>query len=130
MDPGDQLAFRILKAARAVHTTLGPGFIESIYTRALIAELVDDGFQVEREKTVKIWYGDRLVGKHRLDLVVDGTVIIELKANHSLIPLHIAQMNSYLHATTFPFGLLLNFGATDLQWEFIRSGTGTPDNES
>lgn len=125
MGAGDQVIYRILKAARVVHTTLGPGFIEKIYTRALIAELTDDGFQVEREKTIKIWYGPRLVGKHRLDLLVDGAVIIELKANHGLIPVHVAQMKSYLHATAFPFGLLLNFGATELQWERINNNGRT-----
>ena len=123
MDHGDQLVFRILRAARAVHSALGPGFIENIYARALIAELTDDGFQVQREKTIKIWYGTRLVGKHRLDLIVDSTVILELKANHGIVPLHIAQMKSYLHATGLPFGLLLNFGVTELQWEVISSGT-------
>ena len=125
MEVGDQVVYRILKAARLVHTALGPGFVEKIYARALIAELMDDGFQVEREKTIKIWYGPRLVGKHRLDLVVDNTVIIELKANHAIIPLHTAQMKSYLHATAFPSGLLLNFGTTELQWELIRSEAGT-----
>ena len=103
-----------------VHTTLGPGFIESIYTRALVAALVGAGFHVDRENTVKIWYGLRLVGKQRLDLLVDGTVIVELKANRGIVPVHIAQMNSYLHATAFPFGLLLNFGAAELQWELLR----------
>lgn len=121
MDAGDQVVYRILTAARQVHTTLGPGFIEKIYARALIAELMDNGFRVERERTIKIWYGPRLVGKHRIDLLIDGAVIIELKANHGIIPLHVAQMKSYLHATAFPFGLLLNFGTTELQWELIRS---------
>lgn len=126
MDSGDQVVFRILKAARRVHTTLGPGFIESIYGRALIGELMDDGFQVHREKMIKIWYGSRVVGKHRLDLLVGNTVIVELKANYGLIPLHIAQMKSYLHATGAPYGLLLNFGATELQWELIRSSSESP----
>lgn len=123
MGSDDQVVFRILKAARHVHTALGPGFIESIYARALIAELMDDGFQVHREKVIKIWYGSHLVGRHRLDLLVDNTVIIELKANHGIIPLHIAQMKSYLHATGAPYGLVLNFGITELQWELIRSSS-------
>ena len=120
MDSEDQTLFRILEAARKVHATLRTGFIESIYTRSLIAELTDTGFQVDREKTIKIWYGLRLVGKQRLDLVVDSSVIIELKANRGLIPVNTAQMNSYLHATAFPFGLLLNFGTSELQRELIR----------
>ena len=117
----DQLVYRILEAARAVHAVLGPGFIEGIYSRALTLELTNKGFHVDRERAIKIWYGSRLVGQHRLDLLVDGAVIIELKANRAIIPVHVAQMNSYLHASKYPFGLLLNFGATELQWELIRS---------
>jgi GxxExxY protein len=126
MDSENQTVFRILEAARKVHSILGTGFIESIYTRALIAELTDAGFQVDREKTIRIWYGLRLVGKQRLDLVVDSSVIIELKANRGLIPVNTAQMNSYLHATGLPFGLLLNFGTTELQWELIRYSKEPP----
>src|ERR1051326_2919506 len=111
MEADSQKIHRILQAASLVHTTLGPGFIESIYTRALVAQLMEDGFQVDREKSVKMWYGSRVVGQHRLDLLVDGSVIIELKAVRSLVPVHTAQMTSYLQATSFEFGLLLNFGS-------------------
>jgi GxxExxY protein len=97
----ERLVFRIVEAARAVHLALGPGFIESIYSRALIAELKNNGFQVEREKAIKIWYASIVVGKHLLDLVVDGTVIVELKANRGIVQVHMAQMNSYLHATNY-----------------------------
>jgi GxxExxY protein len=121
VDSDDGLLCDILQAARNVHGTLGPGFIESIYGRALTLELKKRGFQVDREKSIKIWYGPSLVGKHRLDLVVDGSVIIELKATRAIIPVHIAQMHSYLHASTFRFGLLLNFGTTELQWETVRA---------
>jgi GxxExxY protein len=126
MEADGQTIHRILQAALLVHTTLGPGFIENIYTRALVAQLREDGFQVDREKSVKIWYGSHLVGKHRLDLLVDGSVIIELKAVRSLIPVHTAQMTSYLQATSFEFGLLVNFGSIDLQWELVhRNGHGS-----
>jgi GxxExxY protein len=116
----DRLLYRILEAARVVHTTLGPGFVESIYGRALGAELKASGFQVDRERAIKIWYGPFIVGKHRLDLVVDESVIIELKANRWIIPVHIAQVRSYLHASAYSFGLILNFGLTELQWERIE----------
>jgi GxxExxY protein len=116
----DCVVYRILEAARTVHATLGPGFIESIYGRALRAELKGSGFQVDREKAIKIWYGRCLVGKHRLDLVVDQSVIIELKANRGIIPIHVAQLRSYLHASDYPLGLILNFGLTELQWERIQ----------
>ena len=107
--------------ARCVHAELGPGFVESIYSRALVAELRTHGFQVEREKLIKIWYGASLVGKHRLDIVVDWAVIVELKAGRGIIKVHTAQMNSYLHATTYPLGLILNFGMPELEYELITS---------
>ena len=94
METEDRLVHRILEAARTVHADLGAGFIESIYTRALAIELTNKGFHVDRERAIKTWYGSRLIGKHRLDLLVDGAVIIELKASRSLIPVHVAQMTS------------------------------------
>ena len=129
MDSDDYLVSRILEAARLVHTALGPGFIEGIYTRALCVELTRSGFQVDREKAIRIWYGSRLVGKHRLDLLVDSSVIIELKANRGIIPIHIAQMRSYLHASDYPLGLVLNFGVTELQWELMRSSEAASQND-
>jgi GxxExxY protein len=95
----DQLVYRILEAAHTVHSSLGPGFIESIYNRALTIELKTQGFRVDRERTIRIWYGPSLVGKHRLDLVIDDSVIIELKANRSIVPVNVAQMNSYRKRT-------------------------------
>ena len=121
MESCERLVFRIVEAARAVHLALGPGFIESIYSRALIAELKNNGFQVEREKAIKIWYASSVVGKHLLDLVVDGPVIVELKANRGIVQVHMAQMNSYLHATNSPIGVILNFGMPELEFELIQS---------
>jgi GxxExxY protein len=116
------VVYEILQAARTVHAALGPGFIESIYARALTIELRNNGFHVDRERSIKVWYGASLVGKHRLDLVVDQSVIVELKANRSLIPVNGAQMRSYLHASNYLLGLLLNFGTTELQWEILVAG--------
>lgn len=110
----------IVDAATRVHGTLGPGFLETIYGRALLSELRIRGLSTERERQIKIWYGSQIVGKHSLDLVVEGTAIVELKANHGLIPVHVAQLRSYLQATDYPFGILLNFGAADLQWEVLH----------
>jgi GxxExxY protein len=110
----------IVDAASRVHETLGPGFLESIYGRALLSELRSRGLAIERERQIKIWYGSQVVGKHNLDLVVGGTAVVELKANQGLIPVHLAQLRSYLHATEYPFGLLLNFGAAQLQWEVLH----------
>jgi GxxExxY protein len=78
-------------------------------------ELKKRDFKVDRERTIKVWYGPFLVGKHRFDLIVNQIVIIELKANRGIAPVHIAQMRSYLHASSLAFGILLNFGTTALQ---------------
>jgi GxxExxY protein len=120
----DQLLYRILDAGRLVHSVLGPGFIESIYSRALAQELRQQEFHVDRERTVKIWYSSTIVGKHRFDLVVDDSVLIELKACRSIIPVHLAQMQSYLHASgfDFDFGIILNFGLIDVSVRFLPSG--------
>ncbi|PYS28107.1 MAG: GxxExxY protein [Acidobacteria bacterium] len=75
---------------------------------------------MEREKAIKVWYASSVVGKHLLDLVVDGTVIVELKANRGIIQVHMAQMNSYLHATDYPIGVVLNFGMPELEFELIH----------
>ena len=79
MNSDERVVYRILEAARKVHRVLGCGFPEIIYERALITELRSNGFQVEKEKTIKIWYASRVVGKHRLDLVVDDSVIVEIE---------------------------------------------------
>lgn len=121
VNAGERLVHRIVHAARQVHCEMGPGFIESIYGRALVAELKTIGVRIEQEKQIRIWYGGRVVGKHRLDLVVDGVVIVEMKANRGIVTVHIAQMRSYLHATDYPFGLILNFGMPELEWELIPS---------
>ena len=117
----EQSIHGIVNCARAVHERLGPGFIESIYGRALIAELKNNGFGIEREKLIKIWYGSQLVGQHRLDLLVNAAIIVELKACRSIIPLHKAQMRSYLHATTYPYGLILNFGMPAMEWDAMSA---------
>jgi GxxExxY protein len=110
---------QIVEAAVRVHDTLGPGFLESIYSRALLAELRSHGFSIERERQIKIFYGSQVVGKHSLDLVVEKTAVVELKANLGLVPVHVAQLRSYLQATKYPFGVLLNFGTAELQWESL-----------
>jgi GxxExxY protein len=115
----ESLIKEIVEAACRVFDALGPGFLESIYGRALLTELKGRGMSTERERVIKIRYGGQIVGKHCLDLIAEGTVIIELKANQGLAPVHVAQLRSYLHATEYPLGLLLNFGTAALQFELL-----------
>jgi GxxExxY protein len=105
----DQLTQRIILSIIKVHRTLGPGFLESIYRRAPVIELGAQGLATEVEKEVIIYYGRREVGRHRLDLLIEGKVILELKAVEALSKAHYAQMRSYLKATRLEVGLLINF---------------------
>ena len=95
----DELARRIIGAAIEVHKILGPGFLESIYSKALDYEMKVSGLVVEREKEILVPYKDIQIPGQRLDLLVAGRVIVELKAVESLAPIHEAQLISYLKAT-------------------------------
>ena len=101
----------VLDAAFQVHKSLGPGFVEKIYEEALCIELTARGIGFIRQKPVQVFYRERLVGTHRLDLLVEDAVVIEIKAVEQLLPLHKAQVISYLAATGLRLGYLLNFNA-------------------
>ena len=94
-----------------VHRNLGPGFLESIYHRAVCIELDERGMSFEQEKTVDIVYKGRCLQGQRLDLVVDGSVVLEVKAVAQLEQIHGSQVVSYLKATGLSAGLLANFNA-------------------
>jgi GxxExxY protein len=107
------LAKRIIGAAIEVHRELGPGFIEYIYEQAMVHELSSAGISVEKEKKILVPYKGILLAGQRLDLIVDGRIILELKTVDQLIEIHQAQILSYLNATGLRLGLLINFkGAT------------------
>lgn len=110
----DELSSRVIEAAIAVHTELGPGFLESIYETALKTALRHRGIEYEAQTTVTICFEGEEAGIQRLDLVVEGELVVELKAVKSLEDIHFAQVRSYLKATGLHVGLLLNFNATTL----------------
>ena len=105
----DPLTKNIIRCIITVHRVLGPGFIESIYRRALVIEFENQGLRVEAEKRVLIHYENRVVGQHRLDLVIADKVVVELKAVRKLHPVHYSQLRSYLKAARLRTGLLVNF---------------------
>jgi GxxExxY protein len=112
----DALTELVIGAAIAVHTALGPGLLESIYRDALVIELTARGIKVQAEVSVPVFYrGQRIRGDLKLDLLVDGRLIIEIKAVDRLNPVFQAQVLSYLRLTGHPAGLLLNFNATTLR---------------
>ncbi|WP_416137644.1 GxxExxY protein [Halomonas sp. HK25] len=103
------LTYAIRGAVFEVSKQLGPGFLEKVYQKALAVELQDRGLHVEEEKPVNVYYKRRLVGDYRVDLLVENSVIIELKAQNQLPPSAEPQLINYLRATGFEVGLLINF---------------------
>jgi GxxExxY protein len=110
----EELTGRISACAIEVHKALGPGFLESIYELALMIELKRVGLNVESQKFLPIFYREVLVGEHRLDLLVEDKIVVELKAISELEDIHFAIVRSYLKAAGLEHGLLLNFAAMPL----------------
>ena len=110
-----ELTEKIIGAAIQVHQQLGPGFIESIYEKALMIELDKRGLQVKEQQEVVIKYDDIEVGRHRLDLFVENFIVIELKAIKDLEDIHFAIVRSYLKSVDKKHGLLLNFAKVKLE---------------
>lgn len=115
----DQLTFDIIGCAMKVHRTLGNGFQEVIYQRCLAIELQRAGIEFEREVSQTIYYDGINVGTRRADFVVENKVTVEIKAVINLEDVHLAQAKNYVVAYKFEKGLLINFGATSLQYKLI-----------
>ncbi len=111
----DELAHAVIGAAIEVHRVLGPGYLESVYEEALVVELTLRGIPFERQKSVGVDYKGHAVGEGRMDMVVDGCLIVELKAIAAMAPVHTAQVLSYLKAMCLPLGLLINFNVPVLK---------------
>ena len=106
----------IIGSAIAVHKSLGPGLLESAYEACLAFELADRGLSVERQKALPVIYRDvKLDCGYRLDLLVEEKVIVELKSIDRLLPIHSAQLLSYLKLSKFKVGLLINFNVKILK---------------
>ncbi len=119
--PEQELTGKILEGAFAVHNTLGCGFLEKVYSNALLFELRNMGLHCEQEIPFKVRYKDVVVGDYCADLIVERRVLVELKACASLDSVHEAQILNYLKASNIKVGLPLNFGKSKLQYRrFIR----------
>jgi len=101
--------YRIKQACIKVRQTLGNGYLEKIYERALKIELIENGFKVETQKPFEVLYRDQLIGDYYLDMLVDDKIIIELKCCDKLQDYHKAQLINYLKATDMKLGILINF---------------------
>lgn len=123
----DSFAREVVHAAVEVHRALGPGYLETVYEEALAVELTTRDVSFVRQVTVSIDYKGHSVGGTRLDLLVGGVLVVELKAVEQLAPIHTAQVLSYLKATNLELALLLNFNVPRLKDGGLRRVVRTQD---
>jgi GxxExxY protein len=126
----DDITNRIIGAAIKVHTTLGPGLLESTYHACLEYECCLAGLQFEHQVRLPIVYGDtQLEGGYRIDFLVENCVVVELKAVEKILPLHVAQLLTYLRLTTRNVGLLISFNVVHLRDGIRRVVNNAIDDE-
>ena len=116
-----ELTGKIIGSAMTVHSTLGNGFQEVIYQRALAIELSLTGIGFEREFEMPIYYRHEHIGTRRVDFLVEGEISVELKALTKLEDVHFAQAINYLEAYNLEIGLLINFGETSLNFKRLTN---------
>ena len=117
-----EITGNVIGAAMEVHRRLGPGFLESVYEEALAVELGLKKVQFERQKELPVFYRDEIIKTFICDLLIDGQVIVELKAAKQLSEIDGIQVISYLKASGIETGLLINFGAKSLEYRrFVNS---------
>ena len=109
----------ILNAFYDVYNELGYGFLERVYKNALYKELKSRGFDCSTERSIPVFYQNEIVGDYYADIIVDNTIILELKAVKTILPEHEAQLMNYLRATDAEVGLLLNFGPNPQQRRIV-----------
>ena len=113
------LSYAIIGAAIEVHKTLGPGFLEAVYENALEIEFASHGIPFEKYKPLPVYYKDQLIGTYEADFLVDQKIIVELKSISVLNKAHEAQAHHYLAATCLSLAILINFGASSLEYKRI-----------
>lgn len=112
----DKLIYEVIGASMEVYNILGPGLLESVYEKALLYELQSRGLKVVSQLPVDIMYKGNIIGVDlRLDILVNDTLIIELKSVESLLPVHFKQVRTYMKWLNKPVGLLVNFNVSDFK---------------
>ncbi|MBK7986425.1 MAG: GxxExxY protein [Ignavibacteria bacterium] len=122
-----ELTSKIIKCAMNVHNTLGNGFQEVIYQRALEIEMNDAGLTFNREFEIPIFYKEQQIGTRRVDFLVEGVISVELKAITKLEDVHFAQAINYLEAYNLEIGLLVNFGEISLNFKRLTNKKFKPN---
>jgi GxxExxY protein len=123
----ENITHKIIGCAMKVHATLGSGFQEVIYQKALAIEMQKQNLPFGREVTMKIFYDEIEIGTRRVDFFVQETIMVELKAVVKLDDLHLAQAINYLEAYNLPVGLLINFGSKSMEFKRVYN-TKHPQN--
>ena len=117
----EDITKRIINCAMQVHSTLGNGFQEVIYQRALAIEMEIAGLTFVREMEMPVFYRDIQIGTRRVDFFVEGKIMVELKAIINLEDVHLSQAINYLEAYKMQVGLLINFGTKSLQFKRVHN---------
>ena len=113
----EMLIRTVMECSKNIRRHLGPGYLESVYKNSMLVELNKHGLVYEIEKPISVYYENVLVGDFKADIVVEGILILELKAVQSLHMAHEIQLVNYLTATGIDHGLLINFGSDELQFK-------------
>ena len=113
----DQLITEIIECAKRIRRQLGPGFLEKVYKNAMVVELRKLKLNFETEKLIQVLYDGIVVGEYRTDIIVEGKLILELKATQDLTIANEVQLVNYLTSTGIDDGLLINFGSDKLQFK-------------
>ena len=113
----DQLITDVIECAKRIRRQLGPGFLEKVYKNAMVVELRKLNLNFETEKLIQVLYDGIVVGEYRTDIIVEGKLILELKATQDLSIANEVQLVNYLTSTGIDDGLLINFGSDKLQFK-------------
>ena len=113
----DQLITEIIECAKCIRRQLGPGFLEKVYKNAMVVELRKLKLNFETEKLIQVLYDGIVVGEYHTDIIVEGKLILELKATQDLSIANEVQLVNYLTSTQIDDGLLINFGSDKLQFK-------------
>ncbi|SFQ29480.1 GxxExxY protein [Parafilimonas terrae] len=121
-----EITEKVIGAAMKVHSTLGNGFQEIIYQRALALQMETEGVSFIRECNMPILYLEQQIGERRVDSFVENKICVELKAIINLEPVHFAQAKNYLEAFNIEIGLLINFGSINLEFKRLTNSKYNP----
>lgn len=123
----EEITRKIIGCAMKVHSTLGNGFQEVIYQRAMVIEMTNQGLSFIREMEMPIYYEDHNIGTRRVDFFVENLIMLELKAVIQLENAHLAQAKNYLEAYNMEIGLLINFGSVSLTFKRLENSKFKPN---